>query len=257
MASGSSSTFSGNVIAVTGAASGIGRAVAVYLANRGATLAISDVQSDALTQLVEEISTSNPEIIIEATVVDVSKSDQVQTWIAQTVQKFGRLDGAANIAGIAGSNKKTLDLQTDADWKSVLDVNLLGTMYCLREELKYLKNGGSIVNTSSVLGLRSSPFPGESAYVASKHAVLGLTRNAAREHGYRNIRVNCVNPGAINTPMMRPEPGQEEADMAAISPPIPRLGHPEEVAAAVGFLLGKESTYISGTGIVVDGGLVC
>ncbi|KAL0935570.1 Levodione reductase 2 [Colletotrichum truncatum] len=257
MASTPHKTFSGKVIAITGAASGIGRAVTVYLANRGATLAISDIQSNALAQVVEEVSKSNPGIKIKATVVDVTKSDQVQTWISRTAQKFGPLDGAANIAGIAGITKESFCLQTDADWKSVLDVNLLGTMYSLREELKHLKDGGSIVNTSSVLGLRSSPFPGEAAYVASKHAVLGLTRNTAREYGHRNIRINCVNPGAIDTPMMQQEPGQEEMDMSAINPPISRFGRPEEVAAAIGFLLGNESSYISGAAIVVDGGLIC
>ncbi|KAJ0299088.1 hypothetical protein COL516b_009338 [Colletotrichum fioriniae] len=125
-------------------------------------------------------------------------------------------------------------------------------MYCLREELKHISDGGSIVNASSVLGLRSFPGHGGSAYVA----VLGLTRNAAREYGHRKIRINCINPGGIATPLMQPKPGEADPMMGML-PPISRMGKPEEVAALVGFLLGDESTYISGTSVVIDGGLTC
>ncbi|KAF9869268.1 3-oxoacyl-(acyl-carrier-protein) reductase [Colletotrichum karsti] len=202
MTSFSSNNFANKVIAVTGAASGIGRAVTVYLASRGASLAISDIQADALLRLTEELSALNPDVVIKATVVDVSKSDQVRDWIQGTAQEFGRIDGAANIAGIGGSSQTRLEEETDAEWQGVLDINLSGTMYCMREELRHIVDGGSIVNTSSVLGLRSSPSPGGSAYVASKHAVLGLTRNAAREYGARNIRVNCINPFVFHFPQL-------------------------------------------------------
>lgn len=180
------------MVAITGAASGIGRAVAVYLADRGASLAISDVQKNALTKLSGELSSAGTRI--DATVVDVSNSDQVRAWIENAVKTFGKLDGAANIAEISSSMVDRLEAQTDEDWKQVIDINLSGTMYSMREELKHLTNGGSIVNASSVLGLRSAPDVGGASYVASKHAVLGMTRQAAREYGHRNIRVNCVNP---------------------------------------------------------------
>lgn len=192
MAAVSLKPFAEKVIAVTGAASGIGRAVAVHLANRGATLAISDVQGDALTKLSGELSAAGARV--EATVVGVSKPEQVRDWIEKTAKTFGRLDGAANIAGISGSTVDRLEAQADEDWKQVIDINLSGTMYSMREELRHLKDGGSIVNASSVLGLRSAPDAGGASYVASKHAVLGITRQAAREYGHRNIRVNCVNP---------------------------------------------------------------
>lgn len=195
MAAVSSKPFAEKVIAVTGAASGIGRAVAVYLAHRGASLAISDVQRDALTKLSGELSAAGARV--EATVVDVSNPEQVRDWIEKTVKTFGRLDGAANIAGIGGSTVDRLEAQTDEDWKKVIDINLSGTMYSMREELKHLSNGGSIVNASSVLGLRSAPEAGAASYVASKHAILGITRQAAREYGHRNIRVNCVNEGSF------------------------------------------------------------
>ncbi|TDZ19121.1 3-oxoacyl-[acyl-carrier-protein] reductase FabG [Colletotrichum orbiculare MAFF 240422] len=249
-------SFYGKVVAVTGAASGIGRAVAIYLASRGASLAISDVQGNSLEETVSQVTAINPGARVKSTVVDVRKPDQVKNWIENTVLQFGHLDGAANIAGTGGTTLTRLEDQTDEDWNLVIDVNLSGTMFCMREQLKHLSDGGSIVNASSVLGLRSSLSHGISAYVASKHGVLGLTRNAAREYGHRNIRVNCVNPGAIDTPMLEPLPGQSNvAD--DLSPPIARMGKPEEVAALVGFLLGDESTYISGTSIVIDGGLFC
>lgn len=192
MAAVSLKPFAEKVIAVTGAASGIGRAVAVYLAKRGETLAISDVQGDAMTKLSGELSAAGARV--EATVVDVSNPEQVREWIEKTARTFGRLDGAANIAGISGSTVDRLEAQTDQDWNQVIEINLSGTMYSMREELRHLKDGGSIVNASSVLGLRSAPDAGGASYVASKHAVLGITRQAAREYGHRNIRVNCVNP---------------------------------------------------------------
>ncbi|EXF79537.1 3-oxoacyl-(acyl-carrier-protein) reductase [Colletotrichum fioriniae PJ7] len=243
-------------IAITGAASGIGRATAVYLASRGASLAISDVQTEALKAVAEELKTANPDIRVEATVLDVSKPEEVRDWIQDTKKTFGRLDGAANIAGTGASSQVPLEAQSDQEWEFLLGINLSGTMFCLREELKHISDGGSIVNASSVLGLRSFPGHGGSAYVASKHAVLGLTRNAAREYGHRKIRVNCINPGGIATPMMQPKPGEADPMMGML-PPISRMGKPEEVAALVGFLLGDESTYISGTSVVIDGGLTC
>ncbi|KXH44275.1 3-oxoacyl-(acyl-carrier-protein) reductase [Colletotrichum simmondsii] len=249
-------SFKNKNIAITGAASGIGRATAIYLASRGASLAISDVQTDALKAFAEELKTSNPGIHIEATVVDVSNPEKVREWIQDTKKTFGRLDGAANIAGTGASSPVPLEAQSDQEWEFLLGINLSGTMFCLREELKHISDGGSIVNASSVLGLRSFPGHGASAYVASKHAVLGLTRNAAREYGHRQIRVNCINPGGIDTPMMQPKPGGADPMMGML-PPISRMGKPEEVAALIGFLLGDESTYISGTSVVIDGGLTC
>ncbi|KAH7115458.1 3-oxoacyl-reductase [Dactylonectria estremocensis] len=249
--------FADKVIAITGAGSGIGRATAIYLGRYGASLAISDVNKTAVDKVAAEIITDCPDAKVIASAVDVSEADQVKAWVDQAIDTFGRLDGAANIAGTGGPPSQTaLESQSDAVWKLIIDVNLSGVMYCMREELRVLSDGGAIVNASSVLGLRSAPDAGGSPYVASKHGVLGLTKTAAREYGHRNIRINCVNPGAINTPMMQPQEGAENS-ISDIHPPIARMGTPEEVAQLVGFLLGEESRYITGTSVVIDGGLIC
>ncbi|KAM5350983.1 hypothetical protein ACJ41O_003706 [Fusarium nematophilum] len=249
--------FAGKVIAVTGAGSGIGRATAIYLGHRGASLTLSDVNKTAVEKVAADIEADRPGVKIIASVVDVSNADQVKTWIDQAIGAFGRLDGAANIAGTGGPpGQGDLATQSDDVWRQILDINLSGVMYSMREELRVLSEGGAIVNASSVLGLRGAPFAGGSPYVASKHGVLGLTRTAAKEYGHKNIRINCVNPGAIDTPMMQPQDG-EENPMTGIHPPIDRMGTPEEVAQLIGFLLGDESRYITGTSVVIDGGLIC
>lgn len=188
-------TFSDKVIAITGAGSGIGRATAIYLAQRGATLAISDVNESSVKAVATEILAELPNAQVTATAVDISSAEQVKSWISEAVAAYGRLDSAANIAGVSGHKEFTpLAEQSDESWKFVLDVNLSGTMYCLREELRVLSEGGSIVNTSSVLGMRASHTPGGAHYVSSKHGINGLTKSAAREYGHKGIRVNCVNP---------------------------------------------------------------
>ncbi|RGP66158.1 3-oxoacyl-acyl-carrier- reductase [Fusarium sporotrichioides] len=254
----SSQAFANKAIAITGAGSGIGRATALYLGQRGASLAISDVNKTSVDAVAAAILAEVPSATVIASAVDVSKADEVKSWIEKTAAHFGRLDGAANIAGTGGNEEPVaLDAQTDDGWNFVLNINLTGTMYCLREELRVISEGGSIVNTSSVLGLRSSPTPGDSPYVTSKHGVLGLTRTVAREYGHKNIRVNCVNPGAIATSMMGANDGEEKPLPEYIQPPINRWGTPHEVAQLIGFLLGDESRYINGTSVVIDGGLIC
>ncbi|KEY63866.1 hypothetical protein S7711_10057 [Stachybotrys chartarum IBT 7711] len=249
--------FDKKVIAVTGAASGIGCAIANYLGERGAILSLADVQRGDLDKLAAEISTRHSDIKVVTTTVDVSNSDQVSAWMSKTVAEFGHLDGAANFAGVRGGTLKTFEKLEDHLWEPVLSVNLMGVVHSLREQLKVLSPGGSIVNAASVAGLRSLPWPGNGPYVAAKHAIVGLTKSAAREYGEKGIRVNCVCPGAIDTPILDlPVDVDEKAYAAALNQALPRVGKPEEVAALVAFLLGSESCFITGTSMVIDGGFM-
>lgn len=179
----------GKVIAITGAASGIGLAVTNVIASRGAKLALADMAERPLKDLVEDLKKRGVEAT--GTVLNVTSDVQVQNWIASTVKYFGKLDGAANVAGWGGGFVNLEDTD-NATWDKILSVNATGTFYCLRAELKALGNGGSVVNVASLAGIRGST--GLGAYVASKHAVVGLTKTAAREAGVKGIRVNAIAP---------------------------------------------------------------
>lgn len=180
----------------SGAASGIGLAAANLLAQRGAAVSLSDINSDLLEAAASAILSSYPTVRIHTETVDVRDHSQVDSWIANTVRKLGPLSGAANVAGVIcpkiGVN--FLENETERDWAFVMDVNLTGMMHCLRAEVKIgeVSQGSAIVNVSSVAGLQGRPTAG--SYVASKHGVIGLTRTVAKEVGGRGIRVNCIAP---------------------------------------------------------------
>ncbi|KPI38083.1 Levodione [Cyphellophora attinorum] len=186
------SSLKHKVIAVTGAASGIGRAIARECAARGARLAIADVQQQPLKELAKELEAQGTAVTV--TILDVSNSDSVDDWINGTVEYYGHLDGAANIAGIEGDSKVfcTIAELGNPAWDKVMGVNLNGVFYCLRAQLRVMKKGGSIVNAASIAGLRGRA--GISAYSVSKHGVIGLTRCAAAEAGSQGVRVNAVAP---------------------------------------------------------------
>lgn len=183
----------GKVICITGAASGIAFAVARLAAQSGARLAICDNQKEQLDQAVSTLrSATDTEVV--GTVVDVTSDEQVRRWIDATVEHFGRLDGAANFAGVErkhGAFTPIADLSNE-EWDWVLSVNLTGLMYCLRAQLKVMGSGSSIVNASSIAGLQGKA--GLAPYSVSKHGVVGLSRTAAKENGSRGIRVNAVAP---------------------------------------------------------------
>lgn len=180
------------VIVITGAASGIGLETARLLARKGAKLSLADVQEKPLKDLESELLQTNPNIMAE--VVDVTSRKSVENWISATVSKFGKLDGAANLAGVIGHQNTiagVADLEDD-DWDLVFNVNTKGLMYCMRAQAPVMNGGGAIVNAASILGIIGAA--NAMAYVASKHAVVGMTRSAAKELGARNIRVNCFCP---------------------------------------------------------------
>ncbi|KAL7812024.1 hypothetical protein V8C26DRAFT_407907 [Trichoderma gracile] len=246
--------LSGKVFAITGGASGIGLATAQVLSRRGATVCIADVDPEAMKAAGDYFSSFGVPHMI--TKVDVSKRKEVDAWIESIVREYGRLDGAANVAGVIGkfhgvSPVSELD---DDEWDRIIGVNLTGTMYCMRAELRNIVDRGSIVNVSSIHGLKG--FARHGAYDASKHGIVGLTRAAALENGEREIRVNSVAPGAIYTPLM-----QKNWDFSGRPKDAPfddptafqRQGTAEETANVIAFLLGPESTFVSGSVYRVDG----
>ncbi|RDW77356.1 hypothetical protein BP6252_05409 [Coleophoma cylindrospora] len=249
----------GKVIAITGGASGMGLATARLLAARGAKVSIADVQGDLLQEAATLIKSDGKGDVMTS-IVDVRDSNSVASWMKETKENFGALDGAANIAGVfrhfPGGTVATED---EKNWDFMLGVNLTGVMHCLRAQLPVMKDGGSIVNAASILGLQGAV--GCAAYAASKHGVIGLTRSAAKEVGSRGIRVNCIAPGYIQTPMLKAataDPNAEDQkEGGASSVALGRMGQAEEVAPLIAFLLSHEASFISGQCYGIDGGWNC
>ncbi|KAH8595640.1 short-chain dehydrogenase [Bisporella sp. PMI_857] len=248
-------SMEGKIIGVTGGASGIGLATAKLLSSRGATVSIADADPTALLSAEAYFNTLS--VPFSVSKVDVSVRSEVEGWVDGIVEKYGRLDGAANCAGIIGKHhgvRPIAELEDD-EWHKIIAVNLTGMMYSLRAELNKIADFGSIVNISSIQGVMG--FAGSASYVASKHGVIGLTRAAAKEVGDREIRVNAVAPGAILTPLLKR--AQEVNPNEGFGNPtaIKRQGTAEEMANIICFLLGPESTYVTGSVYGGDGGWDC
>jgi NAD(P)-dependent dehydrogenase (short-subunit alcohol dehydrogenase family) len=245
----------GRVALVTGAASGIGRATAELLAAMGARVLASDVDADAGAAVVAALREGGAEARFVA--ADVTDGGAVRAAVADAVEAFGRLDCAANCAGVGGGHASTHEYPED-EWDRIVAVNLRGTWLAMRAEIEAMlaAGGGAIVNVSSTLGLRGSPFG--SPYSASKHGVLGLTRTAALEYAAHGIRVNAVCPGAIDTPMMDATferfPGFKEALTGFV--PMRRMGGPDEVAGAIAWLSSDAASFVTGEALTVEGGLL-
>jgi NAD(P)-dependent dehydrogenase (short-subunit alcohol dehydrogenase family) len=248
--------FSGKVALVTGGASGIGRACAQLFAREGAAVVVSDVAVEGGEETVRLIEEDGGEAsFVEA---DVSKSAQVEALIRRTVDAYSRLDYAFNNAGIEGLMATNTADYPEEDWDRVIAVNLKGVWLCMKHEIPQMlsQGGGSIVNNSSVAGLVG--LEGISAYAASKHGVVGLTKTAALEYAQSGIRVNTVCPGVIRTPMVERYTGgdaETEAQFAAIEP-VARMGSPEEVAEAAVWLCSEAASFVTGHAMAVDGGFV-
>lgn len=249
------SGLSGRVALVTGAASGIGRASALAFAREGAKVIVSDVAAPGAEETVRMIAEAGGQArFVRA---DVSVERDVQALVDAALASYGRLDCAHNNAGVPGADAKTVDYPL-ADWDRVIAVNLTGVWLCMKHELvAMLRQGsGSIVNTASVAGLQG--FARYTAYAASKHGVVGLTKSAALEYAKAGIRINAVCPGYIRTGMTQPmldrRPGLEER-VSAIEP-LGRIGRPEEIADAVIWLCSDAASFVTGHAMPVDGGLM-
>jgi NAD(P)-dependent dehydrogenase (short-subunit alcohol dehydrogenase family) len=189
------SLFSGKVIAISGGASGIGLATAKLLISQGASVSISDIDENALQRATKDIEAccGAHEGNLLAVAADVRSTTQVKAWIDSTIEKFGRLTGGANMAGITGHDPATSAANIeDSLWERVIGINLTGVMVCQREQLRVMQDGGAVVNCASVAGIRG--VKGQAAYSASKHGVVGLSKSAAKEMAARNIRINVVAP---------------------------------------------------------------
>jgi NAD(P)-dependent dehydrogenase (short-subunit alcohol dehydrogenase family) len=242
----------GKIALVTGGGSGIGRAAAVAFAREGAKVVIGDVVAPGGQRTVELIKDTGAEAIFVQT--DVTVGQQVERLVKSAVDTYGGLDCAYNNAGIEGDQVGLVDC-SEAEWQRVIAINLTGVWLCMKHEIPAMlkRGGGAIVNTSSVMGLvAAGSIP---AYVASKHGVAGLTKEAALEFAKSKIRVNAVCPGVIRTPMVeRVMAGGMTEQQLAAPQAMPRLAAPEEIAAAVVWLCSDRASFVTGVAMPVDGG---
>ena len=245
------------VVLITGASSGIGRATAEAFAAKGAHIVIAARRKEELDTLVTSIEAMGGKA--SAFKTDVSIAKDVEQMVAHTIEVYGRLDYAVNNAGIEGEFSGITDL-AENDWDQVLDINLKGTFLCMKYEARAMLNighGGEIVNIGSVNSFLG--FPTGSAYVTSKHGLIGLTSSVSAELAPQGIRVNLLCPGVTDTPMhqrLRGIVGDDLYDKGLLpTVHLQRAGRPDEIAKAIIFLCSDESSYISGSTLTVDGGL--
>lgn len=247
--------FTGTVALVTGAASGMGRAIACALASEGASVVCADVNDDGGAETVALAAAAGG--VASYVRTDVSDAAQVTAMVAAAVDTYGRLDAAVNAAAIENETVSILDADEDA-WDRMLAVNLKGVFLCVREEARVMKRlggGGAIVNFGSTNSFR--PQPHQTAYTAAKHGVIGITRAAAIDLAAEGIRVNAICPGAIDTPMLRgamERRGRDPKDVAKRLSLFGRFGTVDEIAQATLWLCSDESSFTTGHHLAVDGG---
>jgi len=245
-----SGELNGRVAIVTGGAQGIGKAIALTLARHGADVVVTDInleRAQATAQEIEALQVRS--LAIKANVADVSAAEQM---VKETVDKLGKIDILVNNAGITRDN--VLLRMKPEEWDQVMEVNLKGTYACTRAALKFMfrQKNGRIVNIASITGLMGNA--GQANYSASKAGIIGFTKAVAREYATRGITVNAVAPGFIDTAMTQAIP-EKERETLTRQIPMERLGTPDEVAAAVYFLVSDLSRYITGQVINVNGGM--
>ena len=238
-------SLEGKIAVVTGGASGIGLATVKRFAEAGANVVIADITESS--KLAKEVNG----LYVKT---DVTKEDQVKALMDKAAETYGRIDIVINNAGGGeGSGPNFVPYLPAEDFDSGYRLNLMSVVFGIKHSVEYMIDGGSIVSTASVAGYQGAPT--YAPYVASKAAVIGVTRTAALELAARNIRVNCVCPGTVDTPMAHSDEGQAELKIAAMMMPLGRLCKPEEVAALFHFLCADDCPFISGQAICIDGGM--
>ena len=244
-------TLEGRTALVTGAARGIGRAVAEHLANKGADLAICDLNEEWLADTAEAIRAKGRKV--ECLAADVSKSEDVSRVVDKVVETMGGIDILVNNAGITKDG--LMVRMSEEDWDAVISVNLRGTFLLTKAAARPMmkKRSGAIVNIASIIGLIGNA--GQCNYAASKAGVIALTKSAAKELAGRGVRVNAIAPGFIESKMTEVLSEDVQNSMLAAIP-MKRFGKPEDIARAVGFLAGEASSYITGQVLTVSGGMV-
>ena len=251
------SGLDGRVVLITGGGSGIGRATALRVAREGAKVMIADYVPEGALKTVAMVKEAGG--TADCIAADVSVPGQVEAMVSKTVATFGRLDCAFNNAGIAGAGAggHTANYAEEA-FDQVIAINLKGVWLCMKYEIPQMLNvgGGAIVNTASAAGLVG--LPGACAYVAAKHGVVGLTRTAALEYAQKNIRVNCVCPGYIRTPMLERglDAGRLSVEQINAMEPVGRMGTPEEIAESVLWLMSDAASFVTGHPLSIDGAYV-
>ena len=246
--------LSGRVAVVTGAGSGIGRAVALAYAREGARVLLSDIDAESGAASVAAVTRSTPDAEVEFVRADVAAPDDHESVAETAIARFGALHIACNNAGIAGERGAIVDTSIDG-WQRTIDVNLSGVFYGMRAQIPRIlrSGGGAIVNVSSIFGDVGSATA--AAYVAAKHGVVGLTRAAALAHARDGLRVVAVGPGMIETPMTAGLTPEQRA-VARRLHPMGRLGHAEEVAELIAWLSSERASFVTGAFYAVDGGFL-
>ncbi|MEP7195937.1 MAG: glucose 1-dehydrogenase [Saprospiraceae bacterium] len=239
------------VAIVTGGGSGIGRATAILLAKEGAKIVIADVDEEGSNETVSRIITAKGDAVFIKT--DTSKPKEHKLLVEQTIKKYGSLHIACNNAGIGGSTLPVGEYLIE-EWDKVIGINLSGVFYGMHYQIPaiLLSGGGSIVNMASILGIVGTK--NLSAYVAAKHGVIGLTRTAALENADKNLRVNAIGPGYIDTPLLKKTLDNATINSLVDLHPIGRLGTSEEVAELVLWLSSPKSSFVTGSYYTIDGG---